>query len=55
MNTPELKYIPGFYWVKFRPNGRWDHIEFDGVAWMSEQLEGSDLYLIGPKIQEPLH
>ena len=29
---------PGFYWVKFRQDGRWEPLEYDGVAWMSVSL-----------------
>ena len=45
----------GFYWVKYRPCGRWEPAEFDGVAWMLGDGTGSDLYVIGPRIREPLH
>ncbi|MDX1490808.1 MAG: hypothetical protein R3332_05940 [Pseudohongiellaceae bacterium] len=45
----------GFYWVKFRPGGRWEPLEFDGESWLSAEPDGSDLYIIGPRIPEPVH
>lgn len=47
--------LPGFYWVKYRPGGRWEPAEYDGWFWMIGDGTGSDLYLIGPRIVEPLH
>lgn len=46
---------PGFYWVKYRPGGRWEPAEYDGWFWMIGDGTGSDLYLIGPRIMEPVH
>lgn len=55
MDTKKTIYTEGFYWVKFSPIGRWEPVEFDGIAWLTEELDGSDIYLIGPRICEPLH
>jgi hypothetical protein len=43
----------GFYWVKYRPGGRWEPAEYDGEAWMVGDGSGRDLYMIGPRIREP--
>lgn len=53
--TTKSDYRSGFYWAKFRPGGRWEPVEFDGIAWMSEESDGSDIYLLGPRIMEPVH
>jgi hypothetical protein len=45
----------GFYWVKSKLGARWEPAEHDGVAWLIGDGTGSDLYLIGPRIREPLH
>ena len=44
-----------FYWVKSKLGARWEPAEHDGVAWLIGDGTGSDLYLIGPRIREPLH
>lgn len=50
-----LKVRKGFYWVKYRPGSRWEPAEFDGVVWLIGDGTGSDLYLIGPRLREPVH
>tara|TARA_R110002072_G_scaffold284396_5_gene448690 strand:+ start:20828 stop:21112 length:285 start_codon:yes stop_codon:yes gene_type:complete len=45
----------GFYWVKYRPGSRWEPAEFDGVIWLIGDGSGYDLYVVGPRIQEPCH
>jgi hypothetical protein len=45
----------GFYWVKYEPHSRWEPAEYDGTAWKIGDGSGDDLYLIGPKIWEPVH
>lgn len=45
----------GFYWVKYRPESRWEPAEYDGWFWIIGDGTGSDLYLIGTKIIEPIH
>lgn len=44
-----------FYWVKYSPDGRWEPAEFDGVTWLIGDGTGVDLYVIGPRIREPVH
>lgn len=51
----EVIVEPGFYWVKLRPESRWCPAEFDGIFWHVGDGTGYDLYLIGPRIREPVH
>lgn len=45
----------GFYWVKCCAGCRWEPAEFDGVIWSLGDGTGYDLYVVGPRIQEPPH
>jgi hypothetical protein len=50
-----MDVVEGFYWVKCRPGGRWEPAEFDGIIWHIGDGSGYDLYVVGPRIQEPWH
>ena len=45
----------GFYWVKYRLESRWEPAEYDGLFWLIGDGTGSDLYLIGTRLIEPMH
>jgi hypothetical protein len=47
------KRTPGFYWTICRPGGRWEVIEFDGVAWLGGNGDDTPIHRIDERIDEP--